>query len=881
MLTYFLQVNLCWLLFYGLFYVLLSRETFFTLNRIYLIISLLAGLILPCAADWLRTETPLIMPLVDSIVLPTFIVGMQEQVEDMILPLNAVATEGDNILTWWTIISAIYFIGVGVMSLRFLVGLYRIVSTFKTANFDKKDGFVVAYTEGVLQPFSFFNFIFINKRTLQDIDFQNIMQHEKAHARQGHSFDVVFLEVLNIAFWFSPLVYLYKNSLRIVHEYLADAAVLRSVSKRQYGTLLIQQSQGGKAFALTNPFFSQLKKRIIMMTRNPSKRRALVKYVLAFPIFLLLVSFLATPDNMAMNATEGVSNKVSSKINDFDDKILDFKFAKDSTKKKVPSVFASINGKYGWLPVEEVQKLDKIELYETQRFSKFLNPIGADIGEVTSFFVELTIHKKINGESISTTQIAESNNGKFTEEIRQLFKNAENGHSFHFKNIVFKMKKEPFLSWNMGETSITAIDKKTLDRWASLPVLPQIVGRNKKGNGILYRDESGDISLDVFKTITELDFHRTDHDYVGTAVGDALYTLTRLTNNGQNSYSSVEKSNFDFQSKKFSESGVKLIQSAQEGDVYKFTKIRFTEMDKKPVDIADMTFYIKNNAISEKRPITNPDLPIHQFADRDGGMVTKDMFKKYSEVKLIDPKTGKDSKYELESLIFIRVPRNGDPVQLNWSAKNKENLKTLIDKAQEGDSYNFMSIKVRYPGSSVSIDIGGMNFFISDNSYDIPPSDGAHWAQPQGILFKESSLNKPYGVTRDTSLPVLSNVEELPRFVGGQDSMFRWIGRNIRYPAIAREKQVEGTVYIGFVVETDGSISDVKVKREPTYPKDTLKMNDINGMQGYKLVTSPVEGSLGRETIRMIKAMPRWIPGRDKGKPVRVAYILPIKFKLE
>jgi BlaR1 peptidase M56/Gram-negative bacterial TonB protein C-terminal len=881
MLTYFLQVNLCWLLFYGLYYVLLSRETFFTLNRIYLIISLLAGLVLPFTADWLRAKTPLVMPFVDSIMLPTFVVGMQGQVDEMVLPLNAIGTEGGNIWTWWTVISAIYFIGVGVMSMRFLVGLYRIVSTFKTANFDKKDGFVVAYTEGVLQPFSFFIFIFINKRTLQDIDFQNIMQHEKAHARQGHSFDVVFLELLNIVFWFSPLIYLYKNSLRIVHEYLADAAVLRSVSKRQYGTLLIQQSQGGKAFALTNPFFSQLKKRIIMMTRNPSKRRALVKYVLAFPIFLLLVSFLAIPDNAAMTATETVSDKVSSKINDFDDKILDFKFAKDSIKKKVPSVFASINGKYGWLSVEEVQKLDKIELYGTQRFSKFLNPIGADIGEVMSFFVELTIHKKVNGESISTTQIAKSNSGKFTDEIRQLFRNAENGHSFHFKNIVFKMKKEPFLSWNMGETFIEAIDKKTLDRWANLPILPQIVGKNEKGNGIMYRDESGDISLDVFKTITELDFHRTDYDYVGTPFGDAVYTLTRMTDNGKNSYSSNENSNFDFQSKKFSEIGVKLIQDAQEGDVYKFTKIRFTEKDKKPVDIGDMTFYIKNNAISDERPITNPDLPIHKFADRDGGMVTKDMFKKYSEVKLIDPKTGKYSKYELESLIFIRVPRNGDPVQLNWSAKNKENLKTLIDKAQEGDSYNFMSIKVRYPGSSVSIDIGGMNFFISDNSYDIAPSEGAHWAQPQGILYKENSLNKPYGVTRDTSLPVLSNVEELPRFVGGQDSMFRWIGRNIRYPAIAREKQVEGTVYVGFVVETDGSISDVKVKREPTYPKDTLKMNDINGMQGFKLVTSPAEGSLGRETVRMIKAMPRWIPGRDKGKPVRVAYTLPIKFKLE
>ena len=129
---------------------------------------------------------------------------------------------------------------------------------------------------------------------------------------------------------------------------------------------------------------------------------------------------------------------------------------------------------------------------------------------------------------------------------------------------------------------------------------------------------------------------------------------------------------------------------------------------------------------------------------------------------------------------------------------------------------------------------------------------------------------------------VFTVVEQQPEFTGGLDSMFRFLGRNVQYPKIARDKNVEGTVYVGFVVEMDGSISEVKVKREPTYPKDSIQiLTGANGARGYKLVPSAAEGSLGREAMRVVASMPKWKPGKQKGKPVRVAYTLPIKFKLD
>ncbi|NJN34967.1 MAG: hypothetical protein HC817_12645 [Saprospiraceae bacterium] len=204
MLSYFLQVNLCWLLFYGLYYTLLSRETFFTLNRIYLIMSLLAGLCLPLTAHWLRSEIPIIalVESPESILLPEFVLSVQNQVKTVF------DTEGVKSLSWWQLLVTLYAVGVVVMSARLVAGLVKLLRLYKTAQPEKIDGYIIADTEGVLQPFSFFNIIFINIKRYQPIDFQNIMQHEMTHARQRHSLDVLFLASLTIVFWFSPFLFL-------------------------------------------------------------------------------------------------------------------------------------------------------------------------------------------------------------------------------------------------------------------------------------------------------------------------------------------------------------------------------------------------------------------------------------------------------------------------------------------------------------------------------------------------------------------------------------------------------------------------------------------------------------------------------------------------
>ena len=108
----------------------------------------------------------------------------------------------------------------------------------------------------------------------------------------------------------------------------------------------------------------------------------------------------------------------------------------------------------------------------------------------------------------------------------------------------------------------------------------------------------------------------------------------------------------------------------------------------------------------------------------------------------------------------------------------------------------------------------------------------------------------------EVSNKVFDVVEEMPSFPGGQGALMSFLYSNIKYPVVAQENGVQGRVIVGFVVERDGSITDVKVMRS-------------------------VDPSLDREAQRVVKAMPRWKPGKQNGSAVRVKYTVPVVFRLQ
>ena len=96
----------------------------------------------------------------------------------------------------------------------------------------------------------------------------------------------------------------------------------------------------------------------------------------------------------------------------------------------------------------------------------------------------------------------------------------------------------------------------------------------------------------------------------------------------------------------------------------------------------------------------------------------------------------------------------------------------------------------------------------------------------------------------------------MPSFPGGQAALFEWLSKNIKYPVVAEENGVQGRVIVTFVVERNGSITDVQVVKS-------------------------VDPSLDKEAVRVVKAMPHWIPGKQNGSAVRVKFTVPVTFRLQ
>ncbi|MEI6455018.1 MAG: energy transducer TonB [bacterium] len=115
---------------------------------------------------------------------------------------------------------------------------------------------------------------------------------------------------------------------------------------------------------------------------------------------------------------------------------------------------------------------------------------------------------------------------------------------------------------------------------------------------------------------------------------------------------------------------------------------------------------------------------------------------------------------------------------------------------------------------------------------------------------------KPQVIEQPQQAEIFTVVEEQPGYPGGEESRIKFLQDNIKYPEEAKELGIQGKVFVTFVVEVDGSITDVRVLRG-------------------------IGGGCDEEAIRVVKAMPKWVPGKQRGVPVRVQFNLPIKFTLQ
>jgi outer membrane biosynthesis protein TonB len=259
---YILQVNIYLVVFYGFYKLLLDKETYFILNRIYLLSAGFLSLIIPILRfEWFTTQ-PVAQPVYTGV----------DQLNEMMAQVVVLEETPDRLNTS-EIVVLLYLIGVLFFIVRFLFQLYKVRLLLKVS------------TSGT--AFSFFSKKIIDK-DLPGV--QIIEKHEEVHIRQWHTLDILFFEVLGILNWFNPAIYFYKRTVKNIHEYLADeAAANYQGDKEQYALLLLSTAFGVKPNHLTNSFFNKslIKKRIYMLHKQRSKRAAVLKYGLFVPLFAM------------------------------------------------------------------------------------------------------------------------------------------------------------------------------------------------------------------------------------------------------------------------------------------------------------------------------------------------------------------------------------------------------------------------------------------------------------------------------------------------------------------------------------------------------------------------------------------------------------------
>ncbi len=280
---YLLESSLCLALFYVFYHLVLRKETFFQLNRFYLLLTPLASLAIPLLdISFEKTKEPqafdFLFPAISNA--EVFNQTLWQQMEK-----TTPAFE----LTYGDLLLIIYVLGIVWMSFLLFKGIFRILKIIRKSKSYEANGYTLIKPSEKIPAASFFSFVFWSEDEMTD-EKRLIVEHELVHVRQWHSLDVLIMELVVILKWFNPLIYLYRKALRVTHEYIADNFVVKKGSSvYQYASLLVAHSRQHHCNPLVNTFSALLKKRLIMLGQTQSRRWRMFKYFMSIPLFFCLM----------------------------------------------------------------------------------------------------------------------------------------------------------------------------------------------------------------------------------------------------------------------------------------------------------------------------------------------------------------------------------------------------------------------------------------------------------------------------------------------------------------------------------------------------------------------------------------------------------------
>lgn len=299
--TLLFKINIALVLFCLGYYAVLRHLTFYTLNRTYLIVSMLFASIYPWIHinNFIQHHQQLTAPV------QHIIIQWKAPAVNLVKPLQ----QPD----YWQLAETIFWIGVAMFGIRLVLKLFSLLRL----HLNSKPGTICNYHVRLLDsnvgPFSFWRSIYINPEKLSGHTLEKILEHEHIHVSQWHTLDILLAELSTVFYWFNPGIWLMKKAVRENIEFITDRKVLeRGADCKQYQYSLLTVSLAGTTNILVNNFnISTIKKRIIMMNTKRSSRINITRYMFVAPVIAILL--LAFGISKAAIVKKGSHNMESAK----------------------------------------------------------------------------------------------------------------------------------------------------------------------------------------------------------------------------------------------------------------------------------------------------------------------------------------------------------------------------------------------------------------------------------------------------------------------------------------------------------------------------------------------------------------------------------------
>lgn len=313
MTAYLIRSGVCMVLLFGLYHLILRKEKLFSFNRFYLIFAVVFSLAVPFVSIPVEIGTgPAAVEIAEafnqiqfpnSVEYPGVTVQGNSAAQEAVFTETAVSGASSLPLQkqegrggMGAILLIIYFTGLVLMSGRFARNMIIVRRMFLKSEKIDQSWYRIALLDGLASPFSFLRTVFLDRRAYRKNRIPaNVLNHELEHIRQAHSHDVIFFELMNMIFWFNPMLYLFGRAARINHEYLADEAVVRnSQDQQRYEGELISFIRLRTSVPFTCGLnSSMIKDRLLMLNTVTSVQGRRIRMAVVSALSVLMLTLLS------------------------------------------------------------------------------------------------------------------------------------------------------------------------------------------------------------------------------------------------------------------------------------------------------------------------------------------------------------------------------------------------------------------------------------------------------------------------------------------------------------------------------------------------------------------------------------------------------------